>query len=237
MQRSSLLGASVGLALLTGCESNNYDYVASPAIPVVVASPAVTIVGSGVTATEARPAPGFTAVAVSAPFRVVLAPGAPSLEVTADDNVVPLVRSEVHGDTLVLGFTLSSVSLTRTREILVRATVPELREARGSGAAVLELSGFETDRLLVDLSGASAGSAVGTVGELTLLLSGASRWSGPALRARSVRATLSGASFAIQRVADSLRADLSGASTLEYLGDPAVVSDVSGASVIRRIGP
>jgi hypothetical protein len=181
--------------------------------------------------------PGFSAVAVGGPFRVVLAPGAPSLEVTADDNVVPLVRSEVRGDTLTLGFTLDSVSLVRTREIVVRATAPELREARASGAAVLEMSGLEAERLTIDLSGAAAGSAAGEVGELTLFLSGASRWNGPALRARAVRATLSGASSALQRVSDSLRADVSGASTFEYLGDPSVVSSVSGASLVRRLGP
>jgi hypothetical protein len=236
MHRARLAAPVLALALLAGCESYNYDPVTTPAIP-VTANPAATIVGSGVTATEARPVPGFSAVSVSAPFRLVLTPGAPSLEVTADDNVVPLVRAEVRGDTLFLGFTLNSVSLVRTREILVRATLPELREARGSGAAVLELSGVEADQLLVDLSGASAGSAAGVVGELTLFLSGASRWNGPALRARTVRASLSGASFALQRVSDSLRADVSGASTLEYLGDPAVVSNVSGASQVRRLGP
>jgi hypothetical protein len=236
MERSRLLAAIAALALLAGCES--HDYTTAPGYPVIVATPTHTIVGSGVLATEARPVPGFTAVTVGAPFRVVLAAGgAPSLEVTADDNVLPIVRSEVRGDTLVLGFTPDSVSLTRTREIVCRVTVPELREAFGSGAAVLEIGGIDAERLTVDLSGASSASALGGAGELALFLSGASRWSGPSLRARTVRATLSGASFALQRVADSLRADVSGASTLEYLGDPVVVSNVSGASVVRRVGP
>jgi hypothetical protein len=236
MERAGLAVPALALGLLAGCESYSYESVTTPAIP-AVANPAVTIVGSGVAASETRPVPGFGAVAVGGPFRVVLAPGAPSLDVTADDNVLPLVRSEVRGDTLFLGFTLDSVSLVRTREILVRATLPELREARASGAAVIEVSGVDTERLTIDLSGAAAGSASGVVDELTLLLSGASRWTGAALRARSVRATLSGASTALQRVSDSLRADLSGASTLEYLGDPAVVSNVSGASLVRRLGP
>lgn len=235
MERARLAVSLLALALLAGCESYNYDTVTMPTR--VAVNPAVTIVGSGVTASEARPVAGFSAVTVSGPFRVVLTPGAPSLEVTADDNVVPLVRSEVRGDTLFVDFTLGSVNLARTREITVRATAPELREARASGAAVLEMSGVEAERLTIDLSGAAAGSAAGVVGELTLLLSGASRWNGAALRARTVRATLSGASSALQRVSDSLRADLSGASTLEYLGDPAVVSNVSGASLVRRLGP
>lgn len=235
MRRSKLLSATLGAALLAACHS--YDYVSGPDSPVNVGSPPATIVGSGVAAAEARPVPGFTAVNVTAPFRVLLAVGGPpSLEVTADDNVLPLVRSEVRGDTLYLGFT-TSVSLTRTREIVCRATLPELRLAEGSGAAVLDAHGIDAERLVVRLSGASSGSSSGSIGELTLDLSGASRWSGPTLRARAVGATLSGASFALVRAVDSLRAEASGASTLEYLGDPVVVSSVSGASVVRRVGP
>lgn len=235
MQRSKRLSAALGVALLAACHS--YDYVSGPDSPVYVATPPLTIVGSGVAASEARPVAGFTAVSVTAPFRVVLTLGGPpSLEVTADDNVLPLVRSEVRGDTLYLDFT-TSLNLTRTREIVCRVTLAELRLAEGSGAAVLEAHGIDADRLAVRLSGASSGSSSGAVGELTLDLSGASRWNGPTLRARAVGATLSGASFALVRAADSLRADASGASTLEYLGDPVVTSSVSGVSVVRRVGP
>jgi hypothetical protein len=150
--------------------------------------------------------------------------------------VLPYVRSEVRGDRLILAFT-TSMSLTRTREILCRVTPPGLREVEASGAAVIEASGVEADRLFVRLSGASFGRASGTARDLTLDVSGASRWDAPALRARSVWATVSGASFALQRVSDSLRTDLSGTSVLEYLGDPIVVSNVSGAAVLRRVGP
>jgi hypothetical protein len=203
----------------------------------IVTDTSVAIVGSGVSATEARLVPEFTAVTVTAPFRVVLAPGGnASVEVTADDNVLPFVRSEVRGDRLFLGFT-TSMSLTRAREIVCRVSLGELREAEAAGAAVVEIGGVEADRLFVRLSGASFGRASGVVRDLTLDASGASRWDASALRAGSVGATVSGASFALQRVSDSLRADVSGASTLEYIGDPVVVSSVSGASVIRRVGP
>src|SRR5262245_27994542 len=230
MQRIKLLVGAMALAVLSACVG--YDHVTGPP----VSSPGV-IVGSGIPATEARPVTDFTAVTVAAPFRVVLVQGGgPSLEVTADDNVLPFVRSEVRGDRLLLSLT-TPLSLTRTREILFRVVLAELHEVEGSGAAVIEMSRVDTDQLVVRLSGASFARASGTAGALTLDLSGASRWDAPALRGRSVWAQLSGASFALQRVSDSLRADLSGASTLDYLGDPAVVFNVSGTSVVRRVGP
>lgn len=235
MQRIKLLAGTLGLALLPAC--HGHDYLTEPPVYVAVSGNAVTIVGSGVSATEARLVTDFTAVTVTAPFRVVLMQGGgPSLEVTADDNVLPFVRSEVRGDRLFLGFT-APLNLTRAREILCRVTLAELREAEASGAAAIEMSGVEAERLFVRLSGASFGRASGTARDLTLDASGASRWDAPTMRARTMWATVSGASFALQRVSDSLRADVSGASTLEYLGDPVVESSVSGASTIRRVGP
>jgi hypothetical protein len=233
MKGIELLAGTLGLALLPACHGN--DYVTEP--PVDVTGNGVTIVGSGIPATEARAVADFTAVVVTAPFRVVLTQGGgPSLEVTADDNVLPFVRSEVRAGRLFLDFG-TAMSLTRAREILCRVTIAGLREAEASGAARIEIGGVEADRLLVRLSGASSGRASGTTRDLTLDASGASRWDGLALGARSAWVTVSGASFAAQRVSDSLRAEVNGASTLEFLGDPVVVSNVTGASTLRRIGP
>ncbi len=234
MQPTRRLAGAVALALLSACDGN--DSMTGPPVAIVT-NTGVTIVGSGVPATEARPLPEFTAVTVTAPFRVVLTQdGGASVEVTADDNVLPFVRSEVRGGRLFLGFT-TSMSLSRARAVVCRVSVGELREAEAAGAAVIEMGGVDAERLWVRLSGASFGRASGVVRDLTLDASGASRWDASALRARSAVATVSGASFALQRVSDSLRADVSGASTLEYLGDPVVVSSVTGASVIRRVGP
>jgi len=67
-------------------------------------------------------------------------------------------------------------------------------------------------------------------------LSGASRFTAPALRARAADSTLSGASVALVRIVDALTVHASGASVFEYLGDPAVQTEASGASVVRRVG-
>ena len=65
MQRVKLLAASLGVALLPACRSN--DSVTSPLFNGTAPGSAVTIVGSGVPATELRNLSGFTAVTVSAP--------------------------------------------------------------------------------------------------------------------------------------------------------------------------
>ena len=232
MKRLVLLGCGALLALC-GCHGSESVTGSN----VVTTLPPNTIVGSGVSATETRPVGGFEAVTVTAPLRVELvAGGAPSLEVTADDNVLPLVRSEVRSGRLYLSLA-PQTSLTRIREIVCRATGGTLRQLDASAAARLVLSGVEAERLEVRLSGAATAEAAGTVGELVLDASGASRWLAFDLRSSSAHATVSGASYAQLRAGESLVADVSGASTLEYRGDPVVVSNVSGLSVMRRVGP
>jgi len=228
--RRALLHTAAGaaLALLSGC--GHTDGVTS-------VNPAGGIVGSGVLASESRPVSGFDGVTVDAPLHVVLTQGgSESLLVTADDNVLPLVQSEVRGGRLFLGLVPHS-RLTLTREVLCRVTVAEIRDVDASGAARVEMQGVDAVDLGVRLSGAAVGSASGAVGRLTLDVTEASRWNAADLRGRTVVAGVSGASYALVRVVESLVANLSGASTLEYAGDPAVEQTVSGSSVLRRVGP
>lgn len=81
--RRPLLVAA-GLGLLLG------PRLARPASRVVV--------GSGVAATRRRELGGFAGISLGAPFAVVLrARGRESVEIIADDNVLPLVRTQLRG--------------------------------------------------------------------------------------------------------------------------------------------
>ena len=191
-------GLGATLALLCACDHDHTTITSSTA----------TIVGSGVIASQPRTVSGFTSVTVTGPLRLVLQQtGTESLVVTTDDNVLPVVQSEVRGGRLFLGFA-PDTSLTRTREIVCRVTVRELRDVEASGAARLEMSDIDTAELVVRLSGAVSASAGGLATQLALEVSGASRWTAGELHSRVVTANVSGASYGFVRVSESLVADL-----------------------------
>jgi hypothetical protein len=195
------------------------------------------VIGSGVIATEVRAVAGFSAVSISNPGRLVIErTGAESLEVTADDNVLPLVRAEVTDGRLFLALA-PDTSVAPSRRIVYRVTVAELDEVEASGAAQVELARVDARHLRVRLSGASRVTAAGECEDLDLLLSGASTADAAALPCRRVTAELSGASYGLVRASESLLVSASGASLFEYYGDPQVVSSTSGGSVVRRVGP
>src|SRR5262245_36154117 len=68
-----------------------------------VGSARETVKGSGVVATEVRPVEPFTAISLLGPGHVVIErTGTESVTVMADDNLLPLIKSEVRGGTLFL---------------------------------------------------------------------------------------------------------------------------------------
>jgi hypothetical protein len=194
------------------------------------------ITGSGALATESRSVAGFTGVSVSGAGHLIIEQtGVESLEITADDNLLPHIRSEVVGDWLVLGFA-PGVSVNGSRQVRYRLTVRRLTGIEASGASRVELHDLNTTGLASVVSGASSLEASGVATTHVTAVSGASRVEAPSLRSRTVTATVSGASDALLRVRDSLVVTASGGSSVEYYGDPVVVSEVSSGSTVRRVG-
>ena len=222
-------GLSATLALSSACDQATG--------PTINTTPLPTTVGSGVIVSEARPAEGFAALTVDGPLQVVVEQtGAESLVITADDNIVPLVTSEVRGGRLFLGY-VPRASFSSTRGVVCRVTAAAVRDLGATGAARVEMKGVDLDRLDARLSGASTLEAAGTVERLALDVSGASRWSSAGLGSRTVTAEVTGTSYALVRAGDQLVATVSGVSVVEYVGDPVVTPSVSGLSVLRRVGP
>jgi hypothetical protein len=224
MRRSVGLSCVVAvLALVPGCGHDGTSVTSR-------------VIGSGVVASESRAVTPFSSLVVTGPLQVQMQAGeSGAIEITAEDNVLPLVRAEVTGDRLHLF--LADGSLTTTHAIRIRLASTGLREVEGSGAAQIEVEGLAVERLETRLSTASSLVVSGRADQHELRLSDASRCWARHLQSRGVTAFLSGASNGLVAVSESLSVRGSGASTLEYIGDPLLTLDVSGTSVVRRVGP
>src|SRR5579885_2595681 len=58
------------------------------------------IKGDGVIKTESRPISEFSAVDISGGYEITWSSGKPSLSISTDENLLPLIRTEVSGGTL-----------------------------------------------------------------------------------------------------------------------------------------
>ena len=187
--------------------------------------------GSGKPGHSVRQVAAFDEVEVSGTLDADITPGPVHVEVSGDDNLVPLVETEVHGHTLVLRQTKR---MNPQLALRVAIQAPAIRRVEVSGAGTAALHQAAGDDLRLDLSGAGNLVADGAVHHVAIDVSGAGTITAKALTAERVDASISGAGTANVFASQSLSAHVSGAGTIHYGGHPAqVTKDISGAGSIE----
>jgi hypothetical protein len=189
--------------------------------------------GSGNRVTEKRDVPGFLAIEVSGAYEVeITAQKERSLELTGDDNILPLVTTEVRGNVLHIS---STKSFSINRPITLKITVPDLEGISTSGASKIVASNIKNTELDIDSSGASKISVTGETKRLKIGTSGASDIEARDLHAEKVSVQSSGAGYVSVYATEQLDASASGAARIDYYGNPANVKpEASGAASVNK---
>jgi putative autotransporter adhesin-like protein len=207
--------------------------------------------GSGNVRREIRVVPAFTGVAVAGGIRGEVQIGQQRVELSGDDNVLPLVETVVEDGVLVVRFK-PHISLDTQEPVVVQVSAPSIDALESSGGSRLRASLIPTDDLTIDSSGGgdvearkvavkklradvSGGGALvleGSADEVKLGLSGGSRCKGKEFRARTMRIQASGGSTARLAVSESVRGSASGGSVVRVSGSPEMRVASSGGSVV-----
>ena len=187
--------------------------------------------GSGHISTEKRSVSGFTAIETGGIYQVtIVAQKEFGLEVEADDNLLPLITTEVHDGVLRIG---SEKRIKSASPIRIRVSAPDVDRLDISGVADVTLSGLSNSKLDLEASGASKVTISGETTKIVVDVSGASRIYANDLRTKSATIDASGASHVSVNVSEDIRSDISGASSISYSGSPrSVVTHKSGAGSI-----
>ena len=188
--------------------------------------------GSGNIVREARNVSGFRGVDVGGVFQVeITAQKEFSVEVEADDNLLPMITTEVRGGILHIH---TNKKISTGNPLRVRISAPDLEQLEVSGAANVSMKDLNNANLVVDSSGASKVQIVGVTKRLEMDVSGATRVEASELKAVDARIEASGASNVQVNVSGELKADASGASKIAYTGSPSNVQNkTSGASSVH----
>jgi hypothetical protein len=189
--------------------------------------------GSGNVATESRDLNDFKGVDVSSVFQVEIIAGEDfAVEIEADDNLLPLIKTEVRSGVLHI----ETVERIKSRNGLkVRISAPAVEDIRASGASRVDMSGVRNETLRIDTSGASKINVSGETAKLEIEVSGAGSIDAGNLKADDVSVNASGASHASVFATAELEADASGASRIVYSGSPKnIQKQTSGASSVRE---
>jgi hypothetical protein len=190
--------------------------------------------GSGNAATETREVSGFSSVELSGSGELILEQtGRESLTIEADDNLLPLLTSEVSGDALHLGVR-PNTTLRPRKPIIYRLTVRQLGGLQISGSGTVTASNIQVSRLRVEISGSGRITVKGSADDQELEISGSGEYRADELLSRTLRAQISGSGNAAVNVRESLDVDISGSGSLTYKGNPRVTEEISGSGKLIK---
>lgn len=142
----------------------------------------------------------------------------PSLVIAADDNILPLITTEVRNGTLKIS---SRGSYNMRGPIRVWLTTPNLEAFKTSGSGNVDIQGLRNSRLSLTINGSGDMLVTGSTGELDLNIHGSGTARLASLNARTVKASLFGSGEATVRASEELDARIFGSGTLRYVGKPA----------------
>ena len=115
--------------------------------------------GSGVRKTEKRDLAAFKSIETNGAFEIQVTSQQPaSFEIEGDDNLLPLVKTEVRNGVLRI---YNDESFSATKAITVRLAVPDLEAISSTGASDIQLTNVKNDQLTISWQGAGRIHAAG----------------------------------------------------------------------------
>ena len=210
------------------------------------------VAGSGVSTSETRSVAAFDEIDLSGDFDVVVEVGRTrSVVITGEDNLVPLVRTQVRNGTLHID---RERDFRPHQDIRVAISVERLRGLHSGGSSDVVVRNVRSTAFDVSVSGSSELSASGEFGDLDASISGSGEihLDGTAdhvdasisgsgrldlleVAVQTARIGVSGSGVATIQVSERLEANVSGSGAVRYAGRPAVRGDVSGSGSVEPL--
>ncbi len=212
------------------------------------------VIGSGRSSTEDRSVPSFTGIDLQGSGTVLLTVGSPrSISVSADDNLLELVRTDVVGETLKLGFKPG----TRVRTVaplVFRVTAPDIQELAISGSGDIKgQSVIRADRLSLTVGGSGNIKAAIAVEEISasihgsgdidikgsadtqeVRINGSGNYDAIDLASANAKIRVNGSGDATVAVRREMDVNIAGSGNVVFSGSPRTTVKASGSGTVRQ---
>ena len=190
--------------------------------------------GSGNVISESRELQKFNVLELIGSIDVNMTSGNEySCIVEGDDNLVPLILTEVKNEHLHISV---KQSYSTRIGLVVNIEAPEFEEVSIIGSGDVNLTGIAQDNVSLKISGSGDITADGSVQQLTAVVNGSGDLMLSKLRADYATIMINGSGDAEIWVKQSLTAEINGSGNIEYYGNPpSVQSEVHGSGDIIKI--
>jgi len=215
---------------------NWFRAVAFVALCVLVAGCGSTerVKGSGNVISENRTVIEYDSIALNGTGHLeVDQNGTESLSISADDNLLPLLVSEVKGNQLVLSVK-SGYNLNPSKPIVFKVGAKNLKGISCAGDTTAVLKGLHTEELKLEIAGSGDISAEGAADRQDISIAGSGKYLGGGLKSKEAKINIAGSGDAVLAVSDLLEISIAGSGSIKYFGDPKVKQNVVGSGSITK---
>ena len=185
----------------------------------VVSGGGPVVTASGPSKAQARELPSYAGIKLEAPAEISYAAGSSParLVVSAPENILPLLKTTVEGDQLVVRLE-GCVSLDEP--IKISAGGPPLSSLRVSGSGLIDATGLSGKALRVKVSGSGKVFASGYLGTVRVDVSGSGDVDLSGVKAAELDVSVSGSGSVHAHASESARVDVSGSGSVRVAGNP-----------------
>jgi hypothetical protein len=214
------------------------------------------VTGSGVSKTETRHPGSFNGVSLGLSAKVEVKQGNnESITITGDDNIVPLIETEIENGKLKIRWTERNLSVNyKNLVILVEAKDIESLSIAGSGDIVADTLNAKEFKVSVAGSGGvrikqlNAGEVTASIsgsGDIHLAgraqsiktkIAGSGDIKAGNLETKSASVSIAGSGNVALWTTDTLSVSVAGSGDVRYYGDPNVSQKVAGSGSVKRMG-
>ena len=157
--------------------------------------------------------------------------GNESLTIEAEDNLLPLLTSNVTDSTLTLS---SSETIYPTQPITYTLGAAALAGVSISGTGDVVAPNLSCGTFRAALSGSGTFDIGGACNALELSIAGSGDFDGQDLAVATASVSIDGSGDSIVNATDKLSVTINGSGNVEYVGDPATVVDINGSGEVHQ---
>jgi hypothetical protein len=188
--------------------------------------------GSGNRERQKRNVASFNSISYNGAFDVDIVCQQPvSLEIEGDDNILPLVGTEVSNNVLHIK---NLRNYSASEPIKLKISVPNLEGIAINGAGKIEVSGMKNEKFEIDANGAPTLRVSGETKLVEIDANGAGKIDTHKLRASKAIVDTKGVSKVDVYATDQLDVTVSGPSHVTYQGDPVVNKTINGPGSVEK---
>ena len=190
--------------------------------------------GSGNVVSEPREVSGFTEVKLNGSGQLTIdQTGTESLTITADDNLLPYLTSEISAGRLTLG-TKDRTSISPSKGVIYKLTVKDINDITVAGDGSADAKGIHTGRLKVMVAGSGSLSTAGAADVQEITIAGSGDYRGGSLKTKTTTISIMGSGNAELDASDRLDANITGSGDIRYTGEPAVTKQILGSGSVEK---